>query len=132
MKLTRLRCFRVPGANFCLERICRQDPCRYSGAPHIRLTDTDAHGGFWTLRACAYPWPLCDRLFAALVYAARMKAFAERAGVLKVSVGLRNAISGLRKEDDEMLSEFSLIDDVLQELQPVVFWKLRALLIHLV
>ena len=50
-----------------------------------------------------------------------MRVFAERAGELKVSVGLRNAIiSGKQKVDDGMSSECCSIDDVLHDLQPSV------------
>ena len=84
------------------------------------------------LTARVRPWPLCDRISAALVKAARMRAFVERAGELKVGVGLRNATSGKRKVDDGMSSEFCSINDVPQELQPSVVLELRALLIHLV
>ena len=93
-KPTRFRCFGIPGARSFFGRVCRSDPCFFSGLPHQRLTGLDPHGVFWTLRACAYPWELCERLAAAIVSAARMKVFALRACEIEV----RNAY-GVRKVD---------------------------------
>ena len=83
---TRLRYFPVPGAREFIERLCHSELCTC-----VCLTGTDVHGVFMTLRACAYPWALCDRLSAALLSAARLKLLAERADGLKAGVDLRNA-----------------------------------------
>ena len=108
-KPTRFRCFMVPGAKTLLERLCRSNPCQFTGLPHIRLQGTDAHGVFWTLRACAYPWPLCDQLATALINAARSKNFAERAGEFDVELGLKRNASVKRKLEDESSSTASFL-----------------------
>ena len=121
-KPTRLRCFMIPAARQMLERLCRGEICRFSKSPHVRLTGTDPHGVFWTLRACAYPWPLCEKLASALIGAVRWKRFAERAGELKVNVGgvERNATSVERKSDGDdasSLASFCSLESVLSDFE---------------
>ena len=76
----------------------------------MRLQGADPPGVFWTLRVCAYPWPLCQQLATALINAARSKVFAERAGAVKVELGVRrNASVGRKAEEDDCSSVASFV-----------------------
>ena len=75
---------------------------------HQRLTGTDEHVVFWTLRACAYPWELCDGLACAIVSSARMKNFGMRAGEIRV----RNADVKRKLDVDEFSDSLSCDSDL--------------------